>query len=51
MPFTVRLARISPVLGDVQANLERHLELIGKATADGEDPAALHAQERLRRLA
>jgi predicted amidohydrolase len=37
MPFTVRLAQISPVLGDVQANLERHLELIRRADADGID--------------
>jgi predicted amidohydrolase len=37
MPFTVRLAQISPVLGDVQANLQRHLELIGQAQADGVD--------------
>lgn len=31
MPFTVQLAQISPVLGDVQANLQRHLELIAQA--------------------
>ena len=37
MPFTVRLAQLSPILGDVQANLERHLELIGQAEADGVD--------------
>ncbi|MBM3497372.1 MAG: carbon-nitrogen hydrolase [Armatimonadetes bacterium] len=37
MPFTVRLAQISPVLGDVPANLDRHLELIGRAQADGVD--------------
>ncbi len=37
MPFTVRLAQVSPVLGDVQANLDRHLELIGQAKADGVD--------------
>ena len=37
MQFTIRLAQMSPVLGDVQANLERHLELIGQAQADGVD--------------
>jgi len=33
--YTVRLAQIAPVLGDVQANLERHLELIAAAQRDG----------------
>jgi predicted amidohydrolase len=37
MPFTIRLAQISPVLGDVQANLDRHLELISQAESDGMD--------------
>ena len=37
MVFRVRLAQISPVLGDVQANLERHLELMGEAADAGLD--------------
>ncbi|HJN16188.1 MAG TPA: nitrilase-related carbon-nitrogen hydrolase [Armatimonadota bacterium] len=31
MEFRVRLAQITPTLGDVEANLERHLEIIGDA--------------------
>jgi predicted amidohydrolase len=37
MAFRVRLAQISPVLGDVQANLERHLQIIGEAREAGVD--------------
>jgi NAD+ synthase (glutamine-hydrolysing) len=37
MPFTVRLAQISPILGDVQANLERHLRIIEEAAGAGVD--------------
>lgn len=35
MAFRVRLAQISPVLGDVQANLERHIEIIDQARQAG----------------
>jgi predicted amidohydrolase len=37
MAFRVRLAQISPVLGDVQANLQRHLEIIDEARQVGID--------------
>jgi predicted amidohydrolase len=37
MAFRIRLAQISPVLGDVQANLERHLSLIEEAEEAGVD--------------
>ena len=37
MGFRVRLAQISPVLGDVAANLERHLSIIGEASQAGVD--------------
>jgi NAD+ synthase (glutamine-hydrolysing) len=37
MAFRVRLAQIAPVLGDVQANLQRHLEIIEEARGAGVD--------------
>jgi len=37
MAFRVRLAQISPVLGDVKANLERHLQVIEEASGAGID--------------
>jgi predicted amidohydrolase len=40
MAFRVRLAQISPVLGDVAANLERHLTILEEAASDGVDLVA-----------
>ncbi|MGQ9730160.1 MAG: nitrilase-related carbon-nitrogen hydrolase [Candidatus Zipacnadales bacterium] len=37
MSFRVRLAQITPVLGNVKANLEQHLSIIEKATEGGAD--------------
>src|SRR5512135_2609285 len=35
MKFTIALAQIDPVLGDVKRNIEKHLEMARKAAAAG----------------